>query len=827
MTQRRYDVDWLRVVATLAIFLFHCARFFDTEGWELKNAEQSFIVQGEGLAFESRGDLFEAEYHLTRALALSPGHPAALKYLGQVHVYKALVHDTVDATEELLKAGDPDGALAKVRRIQDLARTRPEIASLLRRSLRASANRHVGLAVAASDAEDYETALAEAKIACERLPSDPSCLAWRTRAEQHLAAVRLLAQAKQLMDQGDYEKAHAACQQALANVPAHRRIQQMASAALAAWNGQTYDAAVALEAEGHKPSLHKARELYETCESRILGFRDARERIAGVDARLAALYFDEAVRFARQPNLRRIALAYECLLRARAHRPDLPGLQAELDRVGKLSRLRSEVVARLQLDGDTPFAGKLSRFLVASLAKAHIPRLAVEQGSAQGLLQQLQRQAEGLGYAHFTQDSEAPWQVLQIAGHVLGDSAAKTGQDQGCPVVSDVPTRTAPIPNATYEDRVVRVAHYQLAHDLVQPIVTAAGSDRSRAWSEYGRAKRSHDAAAAALSSRRRAQQGILTQAGKHEAARRDLLTKVERKAANAAAARQASKNALRDSARYRQQAEHAPNRTERDRLLKLAMASEGKAKRLAAAAERDEAEAKLGRRQADAQAKQARTLRQQASAMQPEVNRLGSEEAQTARRLRQAQVWLTAADSAVAQLRRRATDYARQAGPGPRSLPLRTSQVAVLGSYTFTHRPVQVFGSVRVRAQIVALDGDRVLARPAAHVEDLKQALVQVGVLRNDVQGFRNQTDGLPSAETLHSNLQRRARTDLLAQMVRFFRGYGERYIKLAEAARRSGQVLDAMEWYLCYLAHAHRADAQSARAKAFVDEHIVHHHK
>jgi peptidoglycan/LPS O-acetylase OafA/YrhL len=44
MKERRYDVDWLRVVATLAIFLFHCARFFDTEGWELKNAEQSFIV---------------------------------------------------------------------------------------------------------------------------------------------------------------------------------------------------------------------------------------------------------------------------------------------------------------------------------------------------------------------------------------------------------------------------------------------------------------------------------------------------------------------------------------------------------------------------------------------------------------------------------------------------------------------------------------------------------------------------------------------------------------------------------------------------------------
>ena len=44
MTERRYDIDWLRVVAMLAIFLYHCTRFFDTEGWELKNPEQSELL---------------------------------------------------------------------------------------------------------------------------------------------------------------------------------------------------------------------------------------------------------------------------------------------------------------------------------------------------------------------------------------------------------------------------------------------------------------------------------------------------------------------------------------------------------------------------------------------------------------------------------------------------------------------------------------------------------------------------------------------------------------------------------------------------------------
>jgi glucan biosynthesis protein C len=43
--ERRCDIDWLRVVAILAIFFYHCSRFFGTEGWHLKNAEQSFVLE--------------------------------------------------------------------------------------------------------------------------------------------------------------------------------------------------------------------------------------------------------------------------------------------------------------------------------------------------------------------------------------------------------------------------------------------------------------------------------------------------------------------------------------------------------------------------------------------------------------------------------------------------------------------------------------------------------------------------------------------------------------------------------------------------------------
>jgi glucan biosynthesis protein C len=42
MKTRRYDIDWLRVLATLAVFLFHCARFFGGGAWHLQNEQESF-----------------------------------------------------------------------------------------------------------------------------------------------------------------------------------------------------------------------------------------------------------------------------------------------------------------------------------------------------------------------------------------------------------------------------------------------------------------------------------------------------------------------------------------------------------------------------------------------------------------------------------------------------------------------------------------------------------------------------------------------------------------------------------------------------------------
>lgn len=40
---RRYDFDWLKVIATFAVFIFHCLRFFDLDAWHVKNNQLDAI----------------------------------------------------------------------------------------------------------------------------------------------------------------------------------------------------------------------------------------------------------------------------------------------------------------------------------------------------------------------------------------------------------------------------------------------------------------------------------------------------------------------------------------------------------------------------------------------------------------------------------------------------------------------------------------------------------------------------------------------------------------------------------------------------------------
>ena len=41
---RRYDLDWLRVLAILTVFIYHTMRFFNSESWHIKNPTTYFVV---------------------------------------------------------------------------------------------------------------------------------------------------------------------------------------------------------------------------------------------------------------------------------------------------------------------------------------------------------------------------------------------------------------------------------------------------------------------------------------------------------------------------------------------------------------------------------------------------------------------------------------------------------------------------------------------------------------------------------------------------------------------------------------------------------------
>jgi glucans biosynthesis protein C len=45
IVQRRYELDWLRVIVILTVFIYHSARFFNMDGWHIKNLTLSWKVE--------------------------------------------------------------------------------------------------------------------------------------------------------------------------------------------------------------------------------------------------------------------------------------------------------------------------------------------------------------------------------------------------------------------------------------------------------------------------------------------------------------------------------------------------------------------------------------------------------------------------------------------------------------------------------------------------------------------------------------------------------------------------------------------------------------
>jgi len=43
--RRRYELDWLRVLAILVVFLYHSTRFFNLGDWHVKNVDTYVWVE--------------------------------------------------------------------------------------------------------------------------------------------------------------------------------------------------------------------------------------------------------------------------------------------------------------------------------------------------------------------------------------------------------------------------------------------------------------------------------------------------------------------------------------------------------------------------------------------------------------------------------------------------------------------------------------------------------------------------------------------------------------------------------------------------------------
>ena len=785
-------------------------------------AKQCFTVQGDKLTFGEKGDLFWAEYHLTRALEYEPGHGSAMKYLGQVDVFKGKVREDIAAVRTVLNEGDPDDALARVRRIQALAKTYPEIATLLRRTLRASADKHLDRAITAFDSDQYQTALSEAEIACERLPKDAVCLAWKERAERYQAADRLTRQAQQLFSQGKYEQSYRLYGQALTKVSDFRAALDGQPRALAEWTREVYESARAKEARARKPALLDALDLYLQCQQQIESFRDVDQRISSVKARLGEIYFDEAMHFAESPDLRRIGTARYCLTRARHFAPSMPDLKTQTDRVERLFALKIGVVARVGLTGRTPFAEALTKDLASRLSKAKLKAFTIAPGSADHLDAQLKAQAAAVGYTRFSPESPSPLPAILIAGEVISDRSDKTGLDHPHPIVSDYTHRTEYVDNVSARELVVRIDHAARAQVVIQHELSAAVRDSEKVVASHRKAKTQHDRAAADLSRKRQEQQALLAKARTHEQNHRNRTDEARRKRTQASIARSSADTARLRAQDYRRQANMATTPQDRSRLNRLADEQERDEEKHEASAKRLKSEAAAAQKTAEDEQSRQRDLQRQAQLMQPEIDALARDEARTAKRLRSAESWLKATQSMNDQLGKRLSKH-RNELPHQRRQLKRTSAksgVSVAEGYTFTDRPIQVFGKVHVRARAVALAGDQVLHRIDVPVEDREQATVTEGVRRGDTQGFKNRRDRLPSAEAFLKHLRANATERTFRELHAFFDRHHERYLRRAEDARKQGQALDAMEWYLCFAASSPERGKAVARAEAYVAE-------
>jgi glucan biosynthesis protein C len=87
--QRRVDLDWLRVLAILAVFFYHCSRFFDQSDWHIKNGQTSTLVDTLKGIFDLWG--MPLIFLISGASILFALHPGGASRFLRARVWRLLV----------------------------------------------------------------------------------------------------------------------------------------------------------------------------------------------------------------------------------------------------------------------------------------------------------------------------------------------------------------------------------------------------------------------------------------------------------------------------------------------------------------------------------------------------------------------------------------------------------------------------------------------------------------------------------------------------------------------------------------------------------------
>jgi hypothetical protein len=96
--ERRYDLDWLKVITTLLVFCFHVNRVFNTENWSVKN---DYLLEREAPIYA----LIQSKQHTQPPLNTTALPLATMKAFHNLpHQEQEAIHEITASQDQILLA---------------------------------------------------------------------------------------------------------------------------------------------------------------------------------------------------------------------------------------------------------------------------------------------------------------------------------------------------------------------------------------------------------------------------------------------------------------------------------------------------------------------------------------------------------------------------------------------------------------------------------------------------------------------------------------------------------------------------------------------------